>query len=62
MVVTTFIVTSGLKVTLVIVSGKVSNKIERKREIFDPQIEESLVVAHARLRWLYSDRHNQVRG
>ena len=61
-VITTFIVASGLKITLVNVSGKVSNKIQRKREIFDPQIEESLVVAHARLRWLYSDRHNQVRG
>ena len=58
MVITTFIVTSGLKITLVNVLGKVSNKIQGKREIFDPQIEESLVVAHVRLRWLYSDRHN----
>ena len=62
MVIATLIVASGLKITLVNVSGKVSNKIQRKREIFDPQIEESLVVAHARLRWLHSDRHNQVRG
>ena len=58
MVITTFIVASVLKITLVNVSGKVSNKIQGKREIFDPQIEESLVVTHARLRWLYSDRHN----
>ena len=58
MVITTFIVTSGLKITLVNVLGKVSNKIQGKREIFDPQIEESLVEAHVRLRWLYSDWHN----
>ena len=62
MVIATFIVASGLKITLVNVSGKVSNEIQRKREIFDPQIEESLVVTHVRLRWLYSDRDNQVRG
>ena len=49
MVIATFVVASGLKITLVDVSGKVSNKIQRKREISDPQIEESLVVAHARL-------------
>ena len=62
MVIATFVVASGLKITLVDVSGKVSNKIQRKREISDPQIEESLVVAHARLRCFYSDWHNQVGG
>ena len=58
MIIATFVVASSLKITLVDVSGKVSSKIQRKREISDPQIEESLVVAHARLRWFYSDWHN----
>ena len=60
MVIPTFIVASGLKITFVHVSGEVSNNIQRKREIFDTQIEESLVVAYAGLRWLHSDRHNHV--
>ena len=61
MVIPTFIVASDLKIALLNVSGEISNNIQR-REIFDPQIEESLVVAHAGLTWLHSDRHNQVRG
>ena len=55
MVITTFIVESGLKITLVNVSGKVSNKIQGKREIFDPQIEKSLRRGTCEV---YSDRHN----
>ena len=54
MVIVTFIVASGLKT----VTGKVSNKTQRKRRIFDPQIEESLIVAHAGFGRLNSNWHD----
>ena len=58
MVIATFIVASGLKTAFVKVTGKVSNKIQRKGKIFDPQIEESLIVAHARFGRLNSNWHD----
>ena len=58
MVIVTFIVASGLKTAFVNVTGKVSNKTQRKGKIFDPQIEESLIVAHAGFGRLNSNWHD----
>ena len=49
MVIPTFVIAHRLEATVMDVTGKVSNKIQEERKIFDPRVEKSLIMAHAGL-------------
>ena len=61
MVISTFVIARGLETIVVDVMGEVSqNKIQGERKIFDPQVEKSLILAHAGFCRFHGDGHNQV--
>ena len=47
MVMPTFVIVRGLETIVMDLPGEVSNKIQGERKIFDPQVENSLIMAHA---------------
>lgn len=47
MVIPTFVIACGLQAIVIDIMGKVSYKIQGDWKIFDPQVEKSLIMAHA---------------
>ena len=61
MVVTTFIVKLRLKMILINVTGDIIYRIKGDMGRIHPQVKKPFIMAHTRLVWFNSYRHNQMR-
>lgn len=61
-IIATLVIKCGLEMTSINIVGEIRDVVQRKWTVFNPTIQEPLIVAHAWFGWLHRNGHNQMRG